>query len=146
MRWVLPLIGALVAAVALSVGVIAILADDDTSVLELDLGECFDIPLETGTSALDTVALVDCSTPHNAEVVLVGTVNDDRTRGYPADDALFDELDRRCADVVVPGEFGVLPIAPNEKSWEPFAGRFVCVAIPYGGAPAMSSVQAQSVE
>ena len=29
--------------------------------------------------------------------------------------------------------FGILPVVSNEASWESFRGRYVCVAIPYGG-------------
>ena len=113
-----------------------------TSVLDLEPGDCFVLPIDGDDLSVDSVDLVDCDEPHRAEAVLVGSLNPDRDREYPDDDALFDEVDERCALVVreISPEFGMLPVAPNEASWEPLGGRFVCVAIPFGGGQVTGSI------
>jgi hypothetical protein len=133
-----------------AIGIAAIVAANrigDTSVFDLGVGDCLVLPgpEEAGAGEsfdLDAVDVVDCAEPHDAEVVAVGDLNPDRDREYPTDDELFAEADRRCvaAADVDDARFGLVPIVPNEASWEPLNGRFVCLAVPFGGALVAGSI------
>lgn len=144
-RWALGLLVALAAALAVLATMVAVLVfagPDATSIHDLVPGDCFDLPIDGDDVRIETVEVSDCGEPHEAEVVLVGELNPDGDVPYPSDDDLFAEIDRRCA--ALPDEisdaFGVLPVAPDEASWGPFAGRFLCVAIPYGGGTTVGSL------
>jgi hypothetical protein len=140
-RWPLALVLVVMGSVALAIGVIVVATSSSrTALLDLEVGDCFDFPTtESGSGSasmvIELVDVISCTTPHEAEVVADGTLNDDRDREYPTDDVLFAEVDRRCraADVAVGDGFGILPIAPTEDSWGPRRGRFLCVAVAYGG-------------
>jgi len=144
--WIVGLLALVVGIVV--VGVVAIAAfagaDRNTPIVELEVGDCFELPDETN-GTIDGVDTVDCSAPHLAEVVHVGTLNDgdDVVSEYPPDDELFALVDRSCrnAGVVVSEAFGLLPIAPTVKVWESFDGRYVCVAVPFGGEPVTGSAR-----
>jgi hypothetical protein len=123
--------------------VVALVGSGDTSVLDVEVGDCFDLPRDDAGD-ITSVDVVDCEAPHQAEVVLVGELDPDGDRPYPDDEDLFDEIERRCTAVAesVGDDFGILPVAPNEASWVPFSGRFSCVAIPFGGGRVTGSIAA----
>ena len=146
--WPVVLLASVGAVVVVGVLVIvALTSSNGTSIFDLDVGDCFDLPSgDDGAAevAVEVVDVIDCGDPHEAEVVLIGALNPARDRPYPPDDELFAELDVRCGeilggDLALEG-FGVVPIAPNQESWEPFEGGFVCVALPFGGGPVTGSI------
>ena len=62
----------------------------------------------------------------------------------PADDVLFEQVDARCAAALADRSellerFGILPVVADEASWDEYDGRYVCVAIPYGGGTTTGS-------
>jgi hypothetical protein len=130
--------------IAAGVGAIAIVVSsgDDTPVVELEVGDCFDLPDDVAGDVLGSVDTVDCSEPHLAEVVANGALNAGGDAPYPTDDELFDLVERACraADAVGSDDFGLLPIAPTPELWASFEGRFLCVAIPFGGDPVTGSI------
>ena len=109
-------------------------AGGDTPHVDLEVGDCFDLPDEASTGSVDEVDVVDCDEPHEAEVVFVGELREG-DEPYPSDEELFVLADRACRQtpVVVSSDFGLLPIAPTVELWESFEGRFLCVAVPFGG-------------
>ncbi len=137
---------AVVLAVAAAASLLSFVALDDATVavVDLEVGDCLDLPAgEESDEVLrfETVRRVDCDDPHEAEVVLTGLLNDGRDRPYPADDELFAEVDRRCSVADDPDdEFGMLPIAPDEATWDTFEGSFACVAMRFGGESWSGSV------
>jgi hypothetical protein len=144
--WIVGLIGAALLVVAVGVAIVAavISSGDGTSIVDLEVGDCFDLPDDAAeVDQLRAVDVVDCATPHLAEVVSDGVLDTDDAP-YPADDELFDMVERACrsASVVESEEFGLLPVAPTPELWESFDGRFLCVAIPFGGAPVVGSIVA----
>jgi len=144
-RWSLALVAVLAAALGVLgviVAVTVLSGTDVTSVGDLDMGDCFDVPFDGDDERVEAVEVFGCTEPHEAEVVAVGELNPDRDLPYPPDADLFAQIDRRCAALAgeVTDRFGLLPIAPEEASWEPLAGRFVCVAIPYGGGTTVGSL------
>lgn len=127
----------IVAAVALAVA----LGSSSTAIADLELGDCFDFPDPLGQAGdrsvevVEQVDVIDCDGPHDVQVVLVGELRPDGDLAYPADAELFDLLDRRCSEAasLVGDEFGLLPLAPTERSWNERNGRFHCLAVQYGG-------------
>ncbi len=147
--WVGVLVAAAVVATAVAIGVILVATSGSaTALLDLELGDCFDLPTEATAGAgddvevIDTVDVVPCDRPHDAEVVALGALNPDGDEAYPSDDQLFARVDERCRSVdrIPLDRFGVVPIAPTERWWASFDGRFLCLAIPYGGEPTTGSI------
>lgn len=141
--WMAALGVVVLAVVIVGIGTIAFLLSSGggTAIIDLDVGDCFDLPDDAADDGtLDTVDTVDCATPHLAEIVFRGELNggDDP---YPSDDELFARVDRLCveAQVIDAEVYGLLPIAPTIELWESFDGRFLCVAIPFGGGPVTGS-------
>lgn len=144
--WIVGLIGVALLAVAVGVAVVVALtaSEDGTAIVELEVGDCFDLPEDaTDADELRSVDVVDCATPHQAEVVSDGELNADDAP-YPDDDELFGLVERACraAGVVESDAFGLLPIAPSPELWASFDGRFLCVAIPFGGVTVTGSIVA----
>jgi hypothetical protein len=138
--WIWALMAALVVAIAIGVlSIVVVLSGGhDTLVLDLEAGDCFDMPADMSQATITKVDTIDCTDPHGAEVIATGQLNPDRDVPYPADNVLFSQADRECTAAIagqsdVADRFGVLPVVPNEKSWDSYRGRYVCVAIPYGG-------------
>jgi hypothetical protein len=130
--------------VGLGVVVLVAASSDDTLVLDLDAGDCFDLAIDAGSAEIDKVRVVECDAPHEAELVALGSLNPDGGAARPDDEALFALVDARCASALdgrgdLLERFGILPVAADERSWEPYAGRYVCVAIPYGGGTTVGS-------
>jgi hypothetical protein len=141
--WVIGLLVATTLVVAAAVGLVAVVlsANRATAIVDLEVGDCFDLPdlgAPAGTAAtevVDTVRVVSCARPHEAEVIDVGRLNPDRDRPYPADPDLFGEVDDRCraSGDGLSERFGVVPVAPTEASWNELAGPYQCVAVAVGG-------------
>ena len=142
--WMVGLIGVALLVVIAGAAVLAAIgaSDDGTTIVELEVGDCFDLPEDAADAEqLRSVEVVDCSKPHEAEVVSDGTLDTDEA-AYPDDDELFVMVERACRDagVVESDAFGLLPIAPSPELWESFDGRFLCVAVPFGGEPVTGSI------
>ena len=125
-----------------AVALIAALGSSGTAVAELELGDCFDLPAPSSDATdqsveiVERVDLIDCDKAHHAQVVLVGELNSNGDLEYPTDVDLFDAVDLRCAATasLVGDQFGLLPVAPTENSWDRVSGRFHCLAVQFGGA------------
>jgi len=138
--WGVVVLVVVVLAIAAAALIVAV-GPSGTAVADLELGDCFDLPTPSSEATDQSVEVVeqverlDCDEPHQAQVVLVGELNPDGDLEYPTDVAMFDQIDRRCAEAssVVGDRFALLPVAPTENSWERVAGRFHCLAVPYGG-------------
>lgn len=142
----LGLAAAILAVVAGSIAIVALVAsvgDDTTAFVDLEPGACFDLPSaddEADTVELLAVDEVDCTDPHDAEVVAVGDLGggDDPYPGFEVVDRLAAE---RCALVDVDrSELGVVPVAPTEPTWDDYDGRYVCIALRLGGGQLEGSV------
>ena len=135
----------LVAAIAVAIGVIVVATSSGgTLVLDLAVGDCFELELEDDAVEVGTVDTVDCAEAHGAEVVSTGDLDPDGTVPRPVDEELFALIDARCAESLSARPlllelFGILPVAADEDSWESYHGRYVCVAIPYGGGTTTGS-------
>lgn len=133
MATIVGLVLVALAALAVMIAIAVVVSGQSTSVFDLQTGDCFVLPIDGDDTSFDQVEPVACSEPHDAEVFATGQLNPDQDRDYPTDEMLFGELDARCAVGSVPAQFGRLPVGPNEASWDPLGGRFICVAVPFGG-------------
>lgn len=145
--WMFGLGVAVIGAIALGVLVLVVATSSDpTLVLDLAPGECFMLGDDV-SDTIGTVDVVSCDEQHEAEAVAVGGINPGGADGdvpRPADDELFAQVDARCAAAMqdlpeLLEQFGILPVAADAASWEQYDGRYVCVAIPYGGGTTMGS-------
>jgi hypothetical protein len=73
---------------------------------------------------------------------LVGELNPSGDLEYPVDEVLFEMVDQRCLAVagLAEPDFGLLPIAPIEATWEQLGGRFQCVALSVDGADTVGTL------
>jgi hypothetical protein len=138
--WIVALIAVVAIAVALAVAAVLLLRPGgDTIILDLEAGDCFQVPDDIAKSTISTIDTISCAEPHEAEVFATGELNPDRDQPYPADEQqTFARVENECSAVLadhpdVVRRFGVLPVVADENSWNSFRGRYVCVAIPYGG-------------
>ncbi len=142
--WVAAVVAVALAVVVLGVAVIAVVAGSSgsTPLVELEVGDCFDLPADGSDDTVAEVDLIDCEEPHLAEVVFAGSLNEGDDP-YPPDDELFAAVELACrrADVVASDDYGLLPIAPTPELWASFDGRFLCVAVPFGGQPVTGSAR-----
>ena len=145
--WIAGLIAAVVLAAVLALLAVVLLSPDgDTLVLDLDAGDCFEVPDDIAEATISEVDTIDCAQPHQAEVFATGELDPDREQPYPSDEQLlFARVDRECAAVLaghpdLAERFGVLPVVADEQSWRSYRGHYVCVAIPYGGGTTQGSL------
>lgn len=147
MRWVFGLVATVAVIVGLGVLVVLATSSDETVVLDLDPGDCFDLAIDGDDTGIGIVRTVDCADPHEAEVVAAGLFDEDGTTQRSTDEVLFAEADARCAAALADRSellerFGILPVVADEASWGPFDGKYVCVAVPYGGGTTTGSALA----
>lgn len=138
-------LGALVAASIIAIAVVLSLSNE-TSWTDLEPGDCFDLggavdDAEGDLASVFSIDTVDCTDEHDAEVVAAGELNPEGDQPYPNDDELFAAIDRACAAgaSVDPATYGIVPIAPDERTWNERNGRYVCVAVALGGATVTGS-------
>ena len=149
MRTVGILAGLLVLGGAAVLAIATVLSlSNDTSWTDLEAGECLDLAstlagADREVAELTAVDTVACGEPHDAEIVAVGELNPDTDREYPSDQDLFAEIDAACAGAVPPSvdaaTYGIVPIAPDPRTWEERAGRYACVAVVAGGGTVTGS-------
>jgi hypothetical protein len=150
MMRVIGIAAGLVALVVVAVLTIAAVLSlsNATSWTDLDTGDCFDLAGAIADASGDLASVmavdaVDCAQPHDAQVVATGELNPDGAEPYPSDDELFAAIDRACLslvpDVVDPVVYGIVPIAPDERTWNDRSGRFACVAVVAGGGTVTGS-------
>ena len=145
--WIVGLVAVSLVAIALAVAALVLLRPDDAPiVLDLDAGDCFQVPDDIAQATISKVDTIACTKPHEAEVFATGELDPGRDQPYPDDEQqLFARVDRQCAAVLaghadLVDRFGVLPVVADERSWERYRGRYVCVAIPYGGGMTQGSL------
>jgi hypothetical protein len=135
--WITGLVGAIAGIGFVAVAFSGAFDDGEVAVVDLEVGQCLRLEVGDGITELSSVEVVDCATPHEAEVVEVGELNPDGDRPYPSDPELFAEIDAICTlDRFLayaggePAEpWASYPIAPDEATWERLDGRFVCLAL-----------------
>jgi len=146
--WIVALVAVMVIAIALAGAALLLLRPGgDTIILDLESGDCFQVPADIANSTISKIDTINCAEPHEAEVFGTGELNPDRDQPYPTDDQqTFARVESQCSALLadrpdVVQRFGVLPVVADEHSWNSFRGRYVCVAIPYGGGTTTGSIE-----
>lgn len=101
--------------------VLALLAcEEGKSAFDLEVGDCIVPPESTSDEAIDVgrVGTVDCSEPHDGEVVSVFELSGFT---YPGDDVLFNRAVEQC-----PQEISLV-FYPSEESWSQGDREVACV-------------------
>lgn len=137
------LVGAAVVAIATVLSL-----SNATSWTDLEPGECLDLAAAIADAdgelaEITDVDTVGCGEPHDAQIVAVGELNPGADREHPDDRGLLAEVDAACArsvpESVDPAVYGILPIAPDARTWEDRGGRYACVAVVVGGGTVVGS-------
>ena len=110
--------------VAISSLLLAVTAcgDDDTSVFELSVGDCFNDDPAAGDSVSE-VPTVDCSTPHDNEIYFQFSMTD---AAFPGQEATRNSSAERCISEFegfvglsyAESNLDIFPITPTAASWE----------------------------
>jgi hypothetical protein len=131
--WITGFVGLALAATFFTAAALGAFDDDgEVAVFALDPGDCVDVDLQMVEVDVDTMPRIDCTDPHNGEVIATGELNPDRDEPYPDDDALFGELDAICRSALTrfgDDRFTWLPIGPDERAWNVADGPYVCIAV-----------------
>lgn len=107
--------------------------DDTKSVLDLEVGDCLDeVP---GEGLIAEVTVVDCAGPHATEVYFNGELDPGRTRTFPGDTVVSDEVGAACVEqfqVFVRMDYNtsVLElyfVQASEVGWKLTRGGYTCM-------------------
>jgi hypothetical protein len=105
---------------------------EDTSVFEVEVGQCVDAETADGEE-VSSLPVVDCSQPHQGEIYALPQLPDG---DFPGDAAVTQAAEEEClgqafTDYVglsyQESEFQVAPYLPNAESWAGGDREIVCV-------------------
>ncbi|MDB0005747.1 hypothetical protein N9E02_00745 [Ilumatobacteraceae bacterium] len=108
---------------------------DSSTVLDLEVGDCFVLPDSGWNGRIRSAAVLDCdealgtAAQSAATVVaaLVVAAGDIANGPWPGDSASMSESSRWCAQT--PGaDAGIVPVAPDEDLWA-LGGRVLCLRL-----------------
>lgn len=105
-------------------------AGEETSVFDLEAGDCF----SAESDQLDTVLVVDCAQPHEYEAFHVFDHEAGADEPYPGDTALFDYADTECQppfEEFVGHDYQtsiwyITSLTPSEETWADGDREIVC--------------------
>ncbi len=146
--WILGIIG-LVFFAAFVVAASAEDFDDDVSVDDLQVGDCYNLPDDDEDDAVATLERTECDEPHDGELFAQQpvTLDDD---DYPGDEAIRPEVVRICTGQAFDdyigtsfdlSRFDVYPLQPSEESWEDGDREIACFVRNPDGSRLQESVE-----
>jgi hypothetical protein len=147
--WIMGAVGIALFVVFIAAA-IADLDEDSVGVFELDVGDCVDVPTDSGRTEVQELGSLDCGRPHDAEVFAVDdlTIGDD---DYPGETVVTAAVEEACTGPAFREYVGrsyaesaleVYYLYPVEQSWERADDReYVCLAITVDDSPLTGSVQ-----
>lgn len=111
-------------------------AGEETSVFELDTGDCF----SADADVVETVTVVDCEDTHTYEVFGVFDHEADDDEPYPGDDAILEYADTRCQplfeDYVAADYqtsiYWITSVTPSAETWDDGDDREIVCALKLG--------------
>jgi len=104
---------------------------DDTSVFQLEVGQC--VNSETGEDQVSSVPIVECDQPHQAEIYALPQLPDG---AFPGDEALTETAQDECGGqaftdyVGVPyerSEFEITFLQPSAETWADGDREIACL-------------------
>lgn len=126
---------------------------DEKSVDDLDIGSCYDLPIESDaeTETISKLKEIDCDKPHDGQLVHEGQLNPDGDRPYVDDmQALTNEAGLECIDepftdftgsAFDPAEFSIYVLVPPEETWDLTKGGYSCFLTSVSGDPLTQSYE-----
>ncbi len=111
--------------------------NDDASVFEIKVGDCYDLPDDSGsaeTTEVQTITAVPCGDPHEAEAYHEVELEDG---DFPGDDAIQTETANACGpafDTFVglayeDSTLDIYQLFPTEDTWEQLDDRLISCLI-----------------
>ncbi len=104
---------------------------DDTSVFQLEIGQC--VNSETGEGEVSSVPIVECSEPHQAEIYALPQLPDGE---FPGDEAVTETAQEECTGDVFTdyvglpferSEFEVTFLLPSAETWADGDREIACL-------------------
>jgi hypothetical protein len=122
-----------------------VIAACSASVLELDVGTCFNDPADLTEVQTSDIASVDCDTPHSNEVFANVVVSGD---DFPGIDVITGQAESQCVAAFGPyiGEpyetsmYDILWFGPSEETWDIGDRVIICAAYDLSGEPLVGSI------
>jgi hypothetical protein len=117
-------------ALVLALSACGALGGGSKSVFDLEVGDCFDDPTESGE--ISEVPIVDCADPHDNEVYAAFDYDGD---SFPGDDAMSTAADDGCQDrfedfvgiAYLDSALYVTHLVPTSDSWDSGDREIICV-------------------
>jgi hypothetical protein len=110
-----------------TIGVVSLMTfKGKTPATELVSGNCIDGDTQGQVSR---VKVVDCTSPHSAEVMGTFAINDG---AFPGNEALVDQAEQRCPDYVPEGadpQLAVYYLVPSTETWAEGDRDVVCLIV-----------------
>lgn len=109
---------------------------EETSVFDLESGDCFD----ASGDQVDTVTILDCGTPHTYEAFAIFNHEAAIDAPYPGDEALLEYADSACQpyfeDYVgiayADSQYWITSVTPSRQTWEEADDREIVCALKLG--------------
>lgn len=110
-----------IAPILLAMAVVVGACGGDTSVFDLEVGDCFDDPAEMADD-VQSVTTIDCSQPHDNEIYFEYRMTEDE---FPGRETTMDLADARCLAEFEPfvgkpypdSDLELFAITPTSESW-----------------------------
>lgn len=107
-----------------------------TSIADLEVGTCYDIPnASTGQVQIADIEEVDCAASHTGEAFYTGRL--DASESYPGETEVQLSAGRECIDEPwteylgspYPGDYELYTLYPQKLAWKVTRGAFACLVI-----------------
>jgi hypothetical protein len=148
--WILGAVGIALFVTFIGLAIVGSVVDESVDVYDLDVGDCVNVPDDSGPTEVQRLDEFECEEPHDAEVFAVDdlTIDDDAYPGEAAVTALVEEActGERFDDFVGrdyrESELDVFYLYPVERMWERADDReYVCMAMAGDASPLVGSVE-----
>lgn len=137
--WILGALGLAGFVTVIVLAATGVIDTDKKRVDDLDVGACYDLPLDDVNATVSTLREVDCDKPHDGQLMFEGELNPDRDREYVDDiDELTFEAGSKCIGAPYeefvgraydPTLLDIYVLVPDETSWKVSKGSFSCFLV-----------------
>ncbi len=150
--WILGLIGTVGFVVLIVLIATGVIETGDTSIDDLDMAACYDLPLDSGfDDEISSLKEIPCDEPHDGQLFAGGELNPDRDRDYPASaDALTTEAGTACSGTpfeeftgerYATSPLGIYVLVPSEAAWTASRGSYSCFLVSADGSALVESME-----
>lgn len=125
-------------------------ADPSVRIAELAPGDCvlLDELVAAGDGQVESVEVVECAVPHDAEIYAVVSLDDDPDSDHPGDEVVVGAADQVCLDAFDPyvgapyveTRLEIVHLRPTSASWARGDRRVICGVVNVSSAPLEGSV------